>query len=29
MMKNYETIDLFVPWYNSPGIWDVKVHYDF
>jgi hypothetical protein len=17
------------PWYNSPGIWDVKVHYDF
>jgi iron complex outermembrane receptor protein len=28
-MTNYETALLFVKYYNSPGIWDVKLHLDF
>jgi len=29
MMKNYVVSDLFVQYWNTPGIWDVKVRYDF
>jgi hypothetical protein len=26
---NYQTQLLFVKYYNTPGIWDIKVHYKF
>jgi iron complex outermembrane receptor protein len=29
MMKNYVVSNLFVQYWNTPGIWDVKVRYDF
>lgn len=28
-MTNYQTALLFVPYYNNPGTWDLKVHFPF
>ncbi len=28
-MTNYQTALLFVPYYNNPGTWDVRVHFPF
>jgi iron complex outermembrane receptor protein len=28
-MTNYQVAELFVPYYNNPGTWDVKVHLPF
>jgi hypothetical protein len=28
-MTNYQTALLFVPYYNNPGTWDIKIHLPF